>query len=237
MPPSDVTQKRLPERVDSNRVLSMQKLLPLALLCWFGSACAIEETQDLYRHPVYAGAVGGWGSTTWQGLVPKSPSLDSAMAVSAPIAVKEGGLVWGATLGYEFSPYFALEADYMSFPNASVIFDEYSLYAYDQNDTMLFTQTQTVSLNAKVMLIIPKTKLRLFSSAGVASVFRNDLLNNEYRISPTFGFGFNTVLTERLMVEIGTNYTAGYGESEINPVLDYVPFLYSAFAKVMLRFC
>ena len=86
------------------------------------------------------------------------------------------------------------------------------------------------------MLMVPKTSVRFFSSVGIASVFRQDQINDTYRISPTFGFGANYLLTERVMLEIGANYTAGYGESEINPVLDFVPFLYSIFGKVALRF-
>lgn len=214
----------------------MQKLLFAMFFLGLSTAYAGEMVKDLYTHPIYFGGIGGWGSTTWQGLVPRAENLNSAISISMPVDVQEGGAVWGLSLGYEFTSFFALEADYMVFPDAKVIFDEYSLYAFDQNSTVLDSKTQTVSLNAKIMMMLPKIDVRMFSSAGVASVFRHDVLNNAYRISPTFGFGFNKLLTERLMVEIGTNYTAGYGESEINPVLDYVPFLYSAFAKVMIRF-
>ena len=161
---------------------------------------------------------------------------NSAIIISTPLVVDEGGAVWGLSLGYEFTPYFALEANYMAFPDAKITFDEYSLYAFDQNTVILNTQTQTASLSGKIMLAVPKTSVRFFSSVGIASVFRQDQINNAYRISPTFGFGANYLVTERVMVEIGANYTAGYGESEINPVLDFVPFLYSVFGKVALRF-
>lgn len=197
---------------------------------------AVTKTENLFLHPFYIAGLAGWGSTTWQGLVPSRENQNSALAMSTPIAADEGGSVWGVSLGYEFTPYFALEANYMDFPSATITFDEYSLYAFDQNSLILHSNTQTVSLSAKVMLIIPKTKIRFFSSAGVAEVIRQDQVNEATRVSPTFAVGFNMLLTDRIMAEIGTNYTAGYGESELNPVLDFIPFLYSVFGKLALRF-
>lgn len=215
----------------------MQKLLLASIFCSLSvAAYTHEHSEPTFPHPFYFGGVGGWGSTTWQGLVPQAQNLNTAIVISTPIAVEEGGGVWGLSLGYEFTPCFALEANYMQFPNAKVIFDEDSLFAFDQNVTTLNTNTETVSLSAKLMVVIPKTTIRLFSSAGIASVFRQDQLSDQYRISPTFGFGINILITDRILAEIGTNYTAGYGESEINPVVDFIPFLYSVFAKAALRF-
>ena len=55
------------------------------------------------------------------------------------------------------------------------------------------------------------------------------------RVTPTFALGFNYNLSEHIMAELGANYTAGYGESELNPAKDYVPFLYSAFVQLAYR--
>ena len=219
----------------------MKKLITIILFCWYSSVFGQEDTktetlQNLFIHPLYFGGVGGWGSTTWNGLVPNVENQNSAIVVSTPIAVKEGGAVWGLSLGYELTKFFALEANYMAFPDATLTFDEYSLFAFDEDSLVLNTQTQTVSVSGKIMLLIPDTTLRFFSSAGIASVFRKDQINEGYRISPTFGFGFNFLFNERLMAEVGANYTAGYGQSEINPVTHFVPFLYSFFGKVALRF-
>lgn len=195
------------------------------------------KDQDLFRYPFYIGAMGGYGSTTWQGLVPSIGNQNIAMSISTPIAVKEGGGVWGFLAGYELTRYFAIEANYMRYPDAVVTFDEDSLFAFEQDGlTDLHTQTQTGSVLAKVMLVIPKTSMRVYSGAGVASVWRMDDINQDYRISPTFAFGVNVNFNARVMGEIGANYTAGYGESEINPANDFVPFLYSVFAKLALRF-
>lgn len=198
---------------------------------------ASHHARDQFLHPLYLGAVGGWGSTTWEGLVPRADKQNAAMSISTPVSVQEGGRVWGFSAGYELIPEFALEANYMVFPNAKINFDEYSLYTFEQGIVSLNTKTQTVSLSAKIMFQIPDApSIRLFSSAGVASVFRQDDINSCYRISPTFAFGLNRMLSDRILIEIGANYTAGYGESEINPVMDFVPFLYSGYGKLAIYF-
>ena len=209
----------------------------VALLSWYGASLAQDASLDVFKHSLYVGAMGGFGSTTWQGLMPKTSAQNSALSISTPIAVHEGGGVWGGTAGYEFTPCFAVEANYMFFPDATLEFDQDSLFAFDNNDeTILHTNTPTGSLSAKVMLVLPRTNMRVFSSAGIASVIRDDVVNRAYRISPVFAFGVNLLVTDRVMVELGSNYTAGYGESEINPVEDFIPFLYSIFLKAALRF-
>lgn len=214
----------------------------ILLLCFLFSyelafSQQIPKKSDIFKYPFYVGIMGGYGSTTWQGLVPSLENQNVAMSISTPISVREGGGVWGVLGGYELTHFFAIETNYMRFPDATISFDEDSLFAFEQEGlTELHTQTQTASVLAKIMLVIPKTSIRLFSGAGVAGVWRTDEINQDYRISPTFAFGANVNFNERLMGEIGANYTAGYGESEINPAKDFVPFLYSVFVKLALRF-
>ncbi|MDP3706398.1 MAG: outer membrane beta-barrel protein [Legionellaceae bacterium] len=197
----------------------------------------LAKDDDIFKHPFYVGAMGGYGSTTWKGLVPSFENQNVAMTISTPISVREGGGVWGVLAGYELTHFFAIEANYLRYPDATITFDEDSLFAFEQDGlTELHTKTQTGSVLAKIMLVIPKTSMRLFSGAGVASIWRTDDINQDYRISPTFAFGANINFNDRLMGEIGANYTAGYGESEINPAEDFVPFLYSVFVKMALRF-
>lgn len=187
-------------------------------------------------HPLYLGVAAGLGSTVWDGLVPSARNQGPAMQTSTPVDVAEGGFVGGFVGGYEFSPFFAVEASYLRYPNAMVTFDEYSLFAYDhEGETKLYTHTETGSIMAKVMLNIPKTRLRFYSAAGVAEIHRWDMLNENLQLSPTFGVGFNYNITDHIMAEFMGSYTAGYGESEINPALDYVPFLYAGFFKLLYR--
>ena len=207
---------------------------------WLCSSVAFAEPASqlnaAFKHPFYVGVTAGYGSTTWQGLVPSEANKNEAMSISTPISVTEGGSVWGGVAGYEFSPYFALEAHYMRYPDATVSFDEMSLFAFDNEGILdLHTHTQTLAVLAKLMLMIPRTNIRVYSSAGVAETYRWDDLTESRRITPEFGIGLNYNLSEHIMGELGASYTAGYGESELNPAKDYVPFLYAGFVRLAYR--
>lgn len=178
--------------------------------------------------PFYVGINGGFGSSTWQGLVPSQKNQNFAINASMPIKVQEGGLAIGVFTGYEFTRYFALEAGFRRYPSAKVTFDQISIFAFDHDDRVrLNTDTEAVSLMAKVMLTVPKTALRVYSSFGVAGVHRTDEMTKQLQVSPTFGAGLSINVTPRMMVDFGFNYTAGYGESQMEPANTYIPFLYS----------
>lgn len=216
-----------------------KKILNLALasLCTFSAIhpCLSEaQTPDRYKHPFYVGVTGGYGSTTWGHLVPKDPN--AAMSLSTPIYVKEGGTVLGVFGGYEFMPEFALEASYMHYPNARLYFDPISLFTFNYDGrTELTSRTETVALMGKVMLFIPHTDIRGYSSFGVATIHRKDAIQNIWRVDPTFGAGLNYTFSEHWMTELGINYTAGYGQAEIDPTTSFVPFLYSVFLRLAYR--
>lgn len=209
--------------------------LCLFLLIFFPSIIQ-AKTNNEFKHPIYIGAIGGFGSTTWAGLVPSQTHQNSAMSMSTPISAQEGGHVWGVLAGYEFSPYFALEGNYMRYPRANIFFDTLSLFSFNYFGLTGFaTETETLSLMGKVMLIIPDTKMRVYSSAGASNVHRQDMIVDDWRLSPTFGFGLNYRFTNHFMGELGGNYTAGFGESQLNPTDTYFPFLYSI--SLRLAYC
>lgn len=186
-------------------------------------------------YPGYFGVTGGYGQTTWGMLVPEE--FNAALAVSTPIEVSEGGGLWGIYAGYEVLKTFAFEASYMHYPDAFLTFDESSLFWWKHNTTKLTSHTESVSGVAKLMVLIPCTRLRGYASFGAAGVHRYDKVADCWRLSPTFGAGLNYNLTERFMLEFGTEYVAGYGQSEIEPDEHYVPFLYSGFFRLAYRFC
>ena len=210
-------------------------------LCAFlyGSFAFSQESTQFNpssAHPFYVGVDGGYGSTTWNGLVPAPANMNLGMMTSTPLEVSEGGAVWGFFTGYEFSSHFALEANYMRYPKATIFFDKESIFAFENDNILeLHSDTDTISLMAKVMLDIPHTRLRGYSSFGIAEIHRWDDMNDTRRDSVTFGVGFVYNISEHIMTELGVNYTAGYGESELNPAQDYVPFLYSGFLKLAYR--
>lgn len=177
--------------------------------------------------------MGGYGSTTWEGLVPTRENQNMALSMSTPIKVREGGGVWGAFTGYEFAHYFALELSYLDYPDAEVSFDPMSLFSFLNGNKVFFkTKTETVDLKAKIMLLIPNTYIRAYSSIGVAGIHREDILVNRWRATPAFGAGFNYPLANHWMIELGGNYTAGYGEAQLTPSDSYFPFLYSVVLRL-----
>ncbi|MBA2709047.1 MAG: outer membrane beta-barrel protein [Tatlockia sp.] len=209
--------------------------MPLVLYSLF---CFGDKGESIASNrPFYFGLIGGYGSTTWEGLVPTKNNQNSALNLSTPIKVTEGGSVWGLLTGIEFLPAFAIEVNYLNYSDAKVVFDSTSLFSFEHNDLLtLNTKTETLSLMAKVMLPIANTAFRLYSSAGAAGIHRSDIVINDWRLSPTFGLGLNYRLSEHLMAELGGNYTAGYGESQLSPADSFYPFLYSVTARLAFRF-
>lgn len=195
------------------------------------------EVIDKFKYPFYLGMTGGYGWTTWEGLVPPANKQNFAMAISTPKFVNEGGALWGIFAGYELLPTFALEAAYMHYPNAKVEFDSGSIFAFENNGlTTFITKTENFSLMGKIMMFIPCSDIRVYSSLGVAEVHRSDPVKDHWITRPNFGAGINYNLTEKVMAEMGAAFTAGQGESELNPVESYFPFLYSAFVRLAYRF-
>ncbi len=224
--------------INNKKKFTLYSFLFHIVLTSLYSQSAISKTDDkLFRYPFYAGGIIGYGSTTWRGLVPSTENQNEAVNISTPINVSEGGIVGGAFAGYEITRYFAIEANYTHYPDATVFFDEQSLFSFLHDDeTQFVSQTEAISVMAKVMLIIPDTNIRFFSSLGGANVHRKDVLNDYWRFSPTFGAGLNYHFTPYMMGELGANYTAGFGESNINPTESYFPFLYSVTFRLALCF-
>src|SRR5690348_11384877 len=142
----------------------------LMIGCLFLSIILSNQTNsstvtNKFQYPFYAGITGGYGSTTWNGLVPANENQSAAINLSTPTHVTEGGVLWGVFFGYEFIPFFALEGAYQRYPNAKVDFDPMSLFSFEyQGLTSLSTHTESISLMGKIMLIIPCTDIRAYSS-------------------------------------------------------------------------
>ena len=139
-------------------------------------------------------------------------------------------------MGFEFSQRWAVEVNYLAYPRATVFFDEGSLFAFENDGrTELGTSTETVSLMAKIMLPITNTMLRVYSSVGIGWVHREDAINDVWLVSPSFGVGLNYPFSPHFMGELAANYMSGYGESELSPANNYVPFLYAAYFRLAYR--
>lgn len=218
----------------TNSKLAFYILSLMAVVTQFSHAGASKDNKS---HPMYFGSIVGYGSTTWEGLVPAKNNQNEAISLSTPVNVIEGGIAWGFFAGYEVLPTFAVETTYLRYPNATVTFDELSLFTFNHDGkTSFITRTELASIMGKIMFLVPHTKaLRIYSSAGAAGIHREDLLADYWRATPTFGAGINYKFTSHVMGEFGANYTAGYGESNLNPTDSYFPFLYSITVK--LAYC
>lgn len=202
-------------------------------LCWSN----IDNTTSRSLHSWTVGVSGGYGSTTWQGLVPTAANQSEALSLLTPIKATEGGAVWGAFIDYECSTYFGLEANYMQYPTATIHFDKNSLFTFEHDEQESFqSNTRTAFAVAKIMMPFPKTQLRLFSGAGIAGVYRNDIINTQTIASPVFTVGFRNLFSERILIELAGHYIAGQGEAELEPSQDYMPFLYAIYLKIGYRF-
>lgn len=187
-----------------------------------------------YRFPGYLGVTCGYGATTWGYLIP--PDENAALSLSTPNRVSENGTLWGLYGGYEINHSFALEASYMHYPTAKVYFDDVSLFTFENNLAGFVTHTQALSFVGKFMIVIPRnTDFRLYSSVGAAGIHRDDLMNNAWKLSPKFGVGLTYLITEHMMAELGIEYLAGDGVSELNPAESFIPFLYAGFARLAMR--
>ncbi|MCH9716301.1 MAG: outer membrane beta-barrel protein [Gammaproteobacteria bacterium] len=212
----------------------MRIILFCTVFLW--SMLAYSGELGVDRHPLYLGVNGGYGSTTWKGLVPTIDNQSIALKISTPTDVREGGGVWGGVVGFDFTHFFGIEANYLVYPKAEVFFDDSSLFAFENGGQIqLSTSTQTASLMAKIMLSIPNTLTRAYSSVGVGWIHRKDSINNIWFSAPSFGVGLNYPLAEHLMAELAANYMSGYGESELNPANDFVPFLYAVYFRLAYR--
>jgi hypothetical protein len=220
--------------IPKKSIIVVLSLITIFLGLFSGAQAA---DTDKFQYPIYVGFTGGYGYTTWNFLVPSLHKANSALALSTPTDVREGGGMGGVFAGYEIIPQFAIEMNYTKYPQAILYFSKKSLFSYrNQHSTQFTTNTESVGLLGKFMVIIPHTTIRAFSSVGIASVHRADILANQWRPSPTFNVGLNYNFTPHWMGEFAVNYTGGYGQSELTPTDDYIPFLYAVYLRVGYRF-
>lgn len=213
------------------RSLANRLILFICILFSICSTCAYAEicrTPPFHYPRLYAGLSIGYGQTTWPELVTK----DKLVYVSAPVEAHDFGTIWGVFLGYQFGRSFALEANYTRYPNTRLFFDEYTFYYPVREFT---THTQVFSTLAKFIIPIANSRINAFLDAGVGFTHRNDILAKVTRVGPTFGLGFMSNASRRILVELGFEYYAGYARSNHLPVKDFIPFVYGVYFKLGVR--
>jgi len=210
----------------------------ISLICNTIATAHSNWSKVWQSRPFYFGLAYGWGCTDWSQLVAKygKPSEYFVLAVSAPISAGDRGSVFGVYTGYEISPHFSVEINYMKFPNSPVVFDPIiSIYTFEDGVVTMSSSTYVYNLLGKFMVQIAHTGLRGFATAGPALIHRHDALVNTGHIDPTFGVGLNYVVLNRLMIEIAFQYYAGFGKAVLRPAINYIPFLYTVHLKLAYR--
>ena len=179
-------------------------------------------------HPAYVGVSLGYGNTNWQQMI----SQDEITSTSTPVSGSGSGVAAGIVVGYELSSHFAVEANYARFPTSDIKFDLPNVYGVDS----LTSRTNEYSIVAKFMVPVGTPKIKAFSEIGPAYVQRIDDMAKKGRIGGVFGVGVDYNFSPRWMTELGFQYYTGYGESELKPVYDYIPFLYTINLRLAYRF-
>ncbi len=217
--------------------INILKLTPLLLLI-STNLSANEYTnliQTVKRHPFYVGVLGGFGSTNWNGLVDIKAYTDGSYS-SVPIKAYNSGFDWGLIGGVDITPYFGLETQFHHYQTTKLFFAEGNVYFNDYGAHTLYTHTSSVALMAKVMAPIFNTGMRFYSEVGPAVTHREDHITSTSHGAASFGAGINYNLNPWVMVQLGFNYTTGFGKSTNVPVDDYIPFLYSVDLALVGRF-
>jgi hypothetical protein len=216
------------------------KILAILFLLGFNiSSLANDHNLTLWtQHPLYIGITGGWGSTDWSQVVVRSFSDDekTTLALSAPTAAGDCGLVVGAMIGYEVASHFAFEANYMHFPTAKVVFDENSIYNTEHNIVTMHSHTFALNVLGKVLVPLGSTSVRGFIDAGPAIIHREDPLVDTNHVCPTFGIGIDYTFHTHFMWMLAFQYYAGFGQATLRPAINDIPFLYTFYTGLSYRF-
>lgn len=220
-------------------------IISMVAMSWASLAAAQVE------HPFYMGASLGYGSTDWSELVnhDSNPSDASQVLNAAPESAEDKGRDYGFFVGYTFTPNYALELTYRRFQTSYIHFDtDYSQY-YTNNNVQIAnfdSSTYNYSLLNKFIWNVTDN-FGLFSDFGPGYTHRYDILagaSNGTSNGPqglgqlvaTFGAGANYEITPHFMATVEGDYSTGWGKSELYPVDNYVPFLYSVDFKLAYRF-
>lgn len=187
--------------------------------------------HPLNQHGFYLGALTGFGDTNWERLV----SQDQASSNATPSFASGKGAILGGLIGYQFSHYFAIQSEYIHYPDSTVKFNAAAQQFLGLNFSQLNTATNYFALLSKFMLPIGESNLSAFSALGFAYVHRHDRMADTGDFRPTFGFGFDYKLSHRVVTELGFSYTPGTGKAVENAAASYIPYLYSGqFALMVL---
>ena len=205
-------------------------LIPIVLSILNGTTCARNF------------AVGfnfGYGSADWSGLTASDPSSRT----STPISVHDKGIAFGVNASWTLNQYVGFIGRFMHFPQAKLVFSKDNILTPLGDDgSTYYTNTNAVTFALDFSIPIAQTNFRWVNEIGLLYVLRSDkmhadpdsltpLANLHYQtvsnLGADFGAGVDYYYTKNFVINAMFLYGTGYGESEVLPENDYVPFTYS----------
>ena len=199
------------------------KILLALLLSLPGAAFAAEFFSE---HFFYVGLIGGYANVDWGPVI----STDRATLPTNPTNAEGTGGLYGFDAGYQLNPYVQFEAEYIRLPSSSLT---YSVAAHRNYGVLSSTTTMDFyGVIAKFIVPLANTGLSVFTDAGPAYQHRSDNVAEISAYEPTFGAGFLYRASPNIQLEASFQYASGTGESEMNPMDDYIPEVYAYTIKV-----
>lgn len=204
----------------------IKKLLLATTLAFVSSFAMADDASSLKQQFFYAGLIGGYGYVDWSSVIDR----DGTAFLTNPekITGNEGGL-YGADFGYQFTPHFSVEAEYVHMPTSDLDFALISNYG------LLFSTASTMEFGAvtfKVIAPVLNTNFSLFADAGPAYQYQTNDIQNIGTWAPTFGGGFLYRINQHWQTEASFQYAPGTGKSVSNPMNYFVPEIYMGTLKI-----
>ncbi len=196
----------------------------LALLLSLPSVVLASETFS--EHFFYVGLMGGYANVDWGPVI----STDRATLATNPTSAEGVGGLYGFDAGYQLNPYLQFEVEYMRLPTSNLTYSVAAHRNYGVVDSTSIMDFYAVI--AKFIVPLAETGLSLFTDAGPAYQRRSDNVAVIGTYEPTFGAGVLYRASPNIQLEASFQYGSGTGESEMNPMDDYIPEVYAYTFKV-----
>lgn len=210
-------------------------LLTIALV----TSCAADE-QNFSNHFFYVGGMSGNADADWSSVV----GTDISTLGPNPLSADGNGMLFGLDAGYQFSPHFAIEGEFIDLPSSKLVFESQNDYHAGKtlNTTMLFA-----AIVFKVIAPLPNSKFSVFVDAGPAYQYLHyphsgvdvpaygyaeSTLGDIGTWAPTFGGGLLYRINNHWQAEGSFQYAPGTGRSVQNPMNYYVPEIYAGTFKL-----
>jgi Outer membrane protein beta-barrel domain len=204
----------------------LKKLTKIILLSICPIFFCFADEPTFSQHFFYVGGMTGYANVDWSSVV-ASDTL-TTLNGSNPNSADGTGVLFGADAGYQFSPHFAIEAEYIKLPNTQLIF----LGNMYNGQVSVTSHMYFGAVTLKVIAPLPSSKFSLFADAGPAYQYRVDSIASIGTWAPTFGSGLLYRINGHWQAEGAFQYAPGTGKSISDPMTAYIPEIYAGTFKI-----